>query len=728
MRRPSSALVWTLATLAAQPGAAAAVPPPNTAPSTLARRELKYTSGGIVREGLALEMKGLQLRNARVPMPQLPALDDHTGWTVDVWLTLFDVSAGQILFDARDSRRQAGLALATAAEASLALEVIDGQQRAIWRCAPEILRSNTLQHLVLMVDGHSKTVTVMVDGRLQVERQGRLACWTGPDQHAVAPPTGSLPGGTLRTPWPLNGYFKSLRIYRRCLRPEEARSHYLVEKSAPVVRESPPPPITIDCVQAPFPMPQFTRPVFPERTFDIRRHGAKGDGVTPDTQAIARAITACARAGGGRVLVPKGTWVTGAIHLKSNVELHLQEGAVLRFSTRPEDYLPVVFTRWAGFECYNYSPLIYARGCTNIAITGKGLLDGQGEAWWHWVAEQPRMAGVLLEAGRTAQPVAERVYGRPAQPLRPQFVSPIHCTNVFLEGIALNSGPFWTIHCIYCENVVVRGITVDNYGPNNDGVDVDSCRNVVIEHCEFNTGDDSVVLKSGLNEDGWRVGRPTENVVLRHCLMKQGHGVLSIGSEMSGDVRNVFAHNCSSRGNDCGVRLKSARGRGGLVENVWVEDMDWADVRSTAIYFTTFYTAWAVTAQGRAPVFRNLNLRNIRCDGADAAARIVGLEERPLMGVTLDRLRISSRTGIAATNVTSLKILDCDIRPQVGPILSLMDNQEVVIQRLAVPSTGSLLHLEGDKTRSVHFVNLNTNDAARISFGAGVDRHQLTLE
>lgn len=694
-------------------------PPRTTAP--------RSQRGEISREGLLLAAKGLQLRNGRVPLPALPELNAGSGWTVEFWLTLFDLSAGQTLFDSR-SPQSASLTLNTAPNATLALGVSDGRHQATWQCPPGILRSNTLQHFVLLVDGRTQSVSVMVDGKPQTGSESHQPCWIGPDGQTTTPPTGPLPGGTLRTPWPLNGYFKSLRIYDRCLRPAEARGNYLAEHHAPVVRESPLPPLEIAPVQAPFPMPQFTRPVFPKRTFDIRKYGAKRDGRTPATQAIARTIAACAQAGGGRVLVPKGIWLTGAIHLKSNVELHLAEGAVLRFSTRPEDYLPVVFTRWAGFECYNYSPLIYARDCTNIAITGQGQLDGQGEAWWHWVAEQDRMAKVLLEAGRTGQPVAERVFGTPAQPLRPQFIAPISCTNVFLEGISLNSGPFWTLQPIYSENVIIRGVTISNYGPNNDGLGVDSCRNVLIEHCEFNTGDDSVVIKSGLNEDGWRVGRPTENVVVRHCLMKQGHGLLSIGSEMSGNVRNVYAHHCRSRGNNRGLMFKSARGRGGVVENVWVEDMIWENVQSTAIYFTTFYTAWAVTARGKAPVFRNLNLRNIRCDGADAAARLIGLEEQPITGVTLEGLRIESRTGITATNIANLKIHDCDIRPQVGPALSLTDNQDVVIQRLAAPPSGNLLHLEGDKTRAIRFVLTNTNDATRISFGAGVDRLQLKLE
>ena len=421
--------VWLVTMLSWPQFAAAASLATTTPPSSSETSGLKFSPDGVVRTGLALEVRGLQLRNARVPMPSLPAIGPDTGWTVDAWLTLFDLSEGQTLFDTRASRH-AGLALVTTAEASLALEVNDGRQQALWRCAPGILRSNTLQHFVLMVDGRTGVVSVMVDGRLQVGHSGHASGWIGPDGQTTSRPTGPLPGGTLRTPWPLNGYFKSLRIYGRCLPAEEASGNYLAERNAPVVRESAPPPLEIAPVQAPFPMPKFTRPVFPKRTFDIREHGAKGGGVTSETSAIERAIAVCARAGGGRVLVPRGVWLTGAIHLRSNVELHLEEGAVLRFSTRPEDYLPVVFTRWAGFECYNYSPLIYARDCTNIAITGNGQLDGQGEAWWHWVLEQPRMAEVLLEAGRSGQPVAQRVFGTPAQPLRPQFIAPISCTNV----------------------------------------------------------------------------------------------------------------------------------------------------------------------------------------------------------------------------------------------------------------------------------------------------------
>ena len=243
---------------------------------------------------------------------------------------------------------------------------------------------------------------------------------------------------------------------------------------------------------------------------DIRDHGAVADGKTLNTKAIAQAIAACAEAGGGRVLVPAGTWLTGAIHLKSNIDLHLNQGAVLRFSTNPKDYLPVVRVRWAGVECYNYSPLIYARDCTNIAVTGQGKVDGQGKPWWPWVTKENNVNPKYLESGAgngaTNVPVEKRIFGTPEHGLRPQILVPFACKNVLIEGISLNGGPFWTIDCTFCENVVIRNISVDNHdqGPNNDGININSSKNVLVEHCTLDTFDDCIILKSGMNEDGRR--------------------------------------------------------------------------------------------------------------------------------------------------------------------------------------------------------------------------------
>jgi polygalacturonase len=404
-------------------------------------------------------------------------------------------------------------------------------------------------------------------------------------------------------------------------------------------------PPQIAPIKAPFDMPPIQRPMFPDRVVDIRDHGAVADGKTLNTTAIANAIAACAQRGGGRVLVPAGVWLSGAIHLRSNIDLHLEKGAVLRFSTNPHDYLPVVFTRWAGFECYNYSPLIYARGCRNIAVTGPGRLDGQAASWGVWCKRQNEMAQVLIDLGRRGVP---------------QFISPIDCKNVLIEGISVNGGPFWTIHCVYCENLIVRGVTVRNFGPgsvpNNDGVDVDSCQGALVEYCTLDTTDDCICLKSGINEDGWRVGRPAENVVIRYCRTAHGHGGVVIGSDTSGGVRNVLAHDCIFDGTLMGIRLKSARGRGGIVEHVWLRDIAMSNIERAAISVNAFYKAWAAGDAGKPPLFRDIHIQNVTCNRAGTAVELTGLPEQPIENVSLEQLSLAAKTGFLATDVRGLHL------------------------------------------------------------------------
>lgn len=341
-------------------------------------------------------------------------------------------------------------------------------------------------------------------------------------------------------------------------------------------------------IRAPFAMPQLERPAFPARVVDVRAHGAVAGGAVKNTQAFAAAIAACAAAGGGRVLVPAGQWLTGPVHLRSNIELHLAEGAEIVFSDRFEDYLPVVLVRAGGIELYNYSPFIYARDCTNVAITGPGRLNGNARAWWAWKSRERRDLHQLAPRG---VPVEQRVFGTPADGIRPNFVVLMNCRNVLLEGFTIGSGANWTLHPVYCENVIVRRVHVLTDGPNNDGIDPDSCRNVLIEHCEFDTGDDCVVLKSGYNEDGWRVGRPMENLVMRWCTARRGHGGLAIGSEMSGGVRNVYVHDCDFAGTDRALRIKSRRGRGGVVENIWAENLRVQDLKHEVVVMNMNYSS-----------------------------------------------------------------------------------------------------------------------------------------
>ncbi|HSJ55350.1 MAG TPA: glycoside hydrolase family 28 protein, partial [Anaerolineae bacterium] len=388
--------------------------------------------------------------------------------------------------------------------------------------------------------------------------------------------------------------------------------------------------------QPPFDMPAVEPPSFPGRVFEVRDLDP-GNQATANTLAFRRAIAACHAAGGGTVWVPAGAWLTGPIRLLSHVNLHLERGALVRFTCRPADYLPVVLTRWEGVECYNYSPLIYARDSQNVAVSGEGTLDGQGERWWHWKQLQQRAAATLYGAEAAGVPVEQRVYGTETAALRPQFVQTVGCRNVLIEGVTFVDGPMWTIHPVYCENVLVRGVTVRSVGPNTDGLNPDSCRNVLIEGCTFSTGDDCIAINSGMNEDGWRVGRPCENVVIRDCCMSEGHGAVSIGSGMSGGVRHVYVHDCHVTGGDHGIRLKSVRGRGGFVEDVTVENVQMANLRQEAILLTMFYGSSTAPSRSEAPpIFRDIHVKAVTCEGAGAAVEIRGLPEQPIERVVLE--------------------------------------------------------------------------------------------
>jgi len=433
----------------------------------------------------------------------------------------------------------------------------------------------------------------------------------------------------------------------------------------------------------PFDLPSVEPPSFPDRLFDVRDFGAVGDGATANTQSFRRAIEACHGQGGGTVLIPAGTWATGPIHLRSNVNLHLERDALVRFSTRFGDYLPVVFTRWEGVECYNYSPLIYARDCENVAVTGDGAFDGQGKAWWHWKQSQQEAAKTLYDAEVCGVPVEKRVYGTEKAALRPQFLQPIHCRNVLIEGVTFLDGPMWTIHPVYCENVLVRRVTVQTAGPNTDGLNPDSSRNVIVKDCSFSTGDDCVAINSGMNEDGWRVGKPCENVVIQNCRMSEGHGAVSIGSGMSGGVRNVHVHDCSFTGGDQGIRLKSMRGRGGVVENVHFENIRMSGLRQEAIVLNMFYgSSTAAPRSDTPPVFRDVTIRNVTCDSAGAAIHIRGLPEQRISHVVLEHVHVNAIKGIRCRDADDLTLGDVSGVIEEEPLFSCSNVQGLHITNM----------------------------------------------
>ncbi len=399
------------------------------------------------------------------------------------------------------------------------------------------------------------------------------------------------------------------------------------------------------CIQA---------PVFPDRDFNIVAFGAKPGADC--TEAIHAAIEACHQAGGGRVVVPAGEWLTGAVRLKSNVNLHVVEGATLRWTFDLEKY-PVVFTRWEGIECMNYSPFIYAFEQQNIAITGKGTLDGGAtwETWWDWnnkkmpVRKQVVDRDKLVEMGESNVPVAQRVFG-PGHFLRPNFIQPYRCKNILIEGVKIIRSPMWEIHPVLSTNITVRGVSIISHGPNNDGCDPESCRDVLIEDTLFDTGDDCIAIKSGRNNDGRRVNVPTENVIVRNCVMKEGHGGVVLGSECSGGIRNVFVENCvmDSPELDRALRFKNNAVRGGVLENVFMRNVKVGRVGEAVLTIDLLYEEGA--KGDFKPIVRNVELDNVTSTASPRVMFVRGFE-----GAIIDDIRIrnSKFQGVTATEVVT---------------------------------------------------------------------------
>jgi len=406
---------------------------------------------------------------------------------------------------------------------------------------------------------------------------------------------------------------------------------------------------------------EVKRPEFPDMEFDLKEFGGVPDGNFDNTEVFAEAISSCHQAGGGTINIPAGIWYTGPIHLKSNVHLKLEEGAVISFSDNFEAYLPVVFTRWEGNECYNYSPLIYAQDCENIAITGQGKLLGNGDKWWPWKQTQQAAAKELYDAEFNEIPVKERIFGR-EEGLRPQFIQPINSKNILIEGITIVDGPMWTIHPVYCENTIIRDLKIITDGPNTDGINPDSCKNMLIEDCDFETGDDCIAIKSGINEDGRRVNKPTENLLIRNCRAKEGHGGVVIGSEMSGGVKNVHVHDCVFNGGERGVRLKSMRGRGGCVENLLFENIEINNLREEGIILNMYYDATTVEPRSEMPpLFRNITIRNIKGENIDQPVVLRGLPEKKMKDITLENIALSGKEGLRASNLDGLYLKNINL-------------------------------------------------------------------
>jgi polygalacturonase len=443
--------------------------------------------------------------------------------------------------------------------------------------------------------------------------------------------------------------------------------------------------------------PAAVAQIEPTRGFyNVTAFGASSDGQTMCTEAIHKAIDRAASSGGGTIYFPSGTYLTGPIRLQSHITLYLDAGATIKFSTNFDDYLPMVPSRWEGITVTNFSPLISAYEAMDVAIVGRGTLDGQGQAWWDFLhklranKDLPRSKWQDEFAGLNKGIIAEMNYA-PLNVgfLRPPFIQFYECTNVLVDGVTIRNSPFWNVNPLYCEDVNVHGVSIisPSNSPNTDGVNPDSCRNVHISDCLMDVGDDCITIKSGRDADGRRVGKPAENYTVVNCTLLHGHG-LSIGSEMSGGVNNIVVDNCVFDGTDRGIRIKSTRGRGGVVEDVRISNLVMRNIRDEALVLTTFYTkSDPEPVSERTPIFRNIHFSGITGVGK-VACELTGLTEMPIENVTFSDIQLTAKTGFAIKDAKGIELHHVTVNTETGP---------------AFTATGTDgLELDGVKTTNPH--------------------------
>lgn len=473
-------------------------------------------------------------------------------------------------------------------------------------------------------------------------------------------------------------------------------------------------PEEIAPVEAPFDMPEFKKPVFPDLRVSIADKGALQN--TKVTQIIQSAIDSVNAQGGGTVVIPKGKWKSGRISLKSNVNLHLESGAELYFSGELEDYRPAVFTRHEGVEVMSLGACIYAYKQDNIAVTGSGTIYGPAVGS---VKEQMMTEDVTEKFVPIDKPVEERVYEgyNGSSIFLPMLISPTSCTNVYIEGVTLERTAFWNIVPVYCDGVIIRGVTVNSVGiPRGDGIDIESSRNVLIEYSTLNNGDDCFTMKAGRGKDGLRVNKPTENVVIRYCLAKQGHGAITVGSETAGGVRNLYIHDCVFDNTGVGIRFKTRRPRGGGGENLYYERLR-MNLHGTAFKWDMLGQPMYVGELAErmpprevnplTPAFKDIYMKDILVEKAETFIKVYGIPESPMENLKMEHIRVlESEKLLTINDAKNLEFKHIRVRSS-DSLMNFLDARDITFKGAIfyVPGDTLILNKEGSLTKGIEFEN-----------------------
>lgn len=498
----------------------------------------------------------------------------------------------------------------------------------------------------------------------------------------------------------------------------------------------------------PFDMPKVQLPSIPDREVCLTDFGAVGDGMTLCTEAFAAAIDHLAEQGGGTVNVPDGIWFTGPIVMKDNIELHLSNHAMILFSPDQSLY-PLTEIIFEGLNTWRMQSPISARGVKNIAITGGGVIDGNGDAWrmvkkskvtesaWkklvasggivdgtNWFPTESYYRG---QKSATDQNVNENMKTKedfePIRDfLRPVLIAIHNCENILLEGVTVQNSPCWTIHPAICTNLTIDGITVrcPAYAQNGDGVDIESCKNVLMINSSIDAGDDAICIKSGKNEDGRKRGIPCENVIVQDCIVFHGHGGFVVGSEMSGGVKNISVKNLTFSGTDVGLRFKSTRGRGGVVENIFIENITMNNIATDGLLFDLFYggkSASEALADGdegevtdmpfkpvdeTTPAFRNIDIKDVRCYNARRAMLFNGLPEMNVENVRVENAQFYTTTGAQVNESTNVELKNVTVVPKQGPALSINNSKQVKVEGFVCPEgMETALSVTGSRNQAI---------------------------